>query len=236
MILKSLPQKNRFVLVGNTHLCYHPTEDHLRLVQSIICLGAFRRVLLDFKASFPRVNEEAEPEVAVVFCGDFNSCPCSAGYEFLTRGSLPNTHKTWTQYKYSLIPRCGCCEVLSDKAGFIVNNNDTEFDDELMQDIVLQQLLGGVSNPVAVVHDGFDGMDVTHEFNLQDSCGPLLYTNYTAGFKAVLDYVLCDRTLLCVDRVISMPEHRDVIANTALPSVVFPSDHLAVVCDLKWKN
>ena len=33
-----------------------------------------------------------------------------------------------------------------------------------------------------------------------------------------------------------MVSHEEVMQYTALPNVVFPSDHLAIVCDLQWKT
>ena len=37
-----------------------------------------------------------------------------------------------------------------------------------------------------------------------------------------------------VTQVIHNPEHSEVEQHKALPSVVFPSDHIAQICDLKW--
>lgn len=33
-----------------------------------------------------------------------------------------------------------------------------------------------------------------------------------------------------------MPRHEEVTLHTALPSVVFPSDHIALVCTLQLKE
>ena len=229
-ILKCKGHRNRFILVGNTHLCYRATEGHLRLIQCIVCMRAFRRVLRDFKTGFP---DDDQPDVAILFCGDFNSCPCTSGYEFLTKGRVDYTHCEWTQYKYRLIARCGCCEVEPSQAAYIVNY---DYDDETMeQGPVEDAIQKGVASLAPIVEDDFSGLNVTHEFSLQDSCGILPYSHYIGNFKALLDYVFSDQTLLNVEKVIGLPDHRDIIAETALPSTVFPSDHLALVCDLKWK-
>jgi hypothetical protein len=37
-----------------------------------------------------------------------------------------------------------------------------------------------------------------------------------------------------VTQIIHNPEHSEVEQHIALPSVVFPSDHIAQICDLKW--
>ncbi len=231
-LLCTLDQPNKYILVGNTHLCYHPTEDHIRLIQVITCVKASERVLTDFKSSFNATD--AQPEVAVVFCGDFNSCPCTGGYKFITKGCLESTHSNWTQYKYPIIPRCGCCEVLAHEADYIMNfDPENAATHQTVMGAILDSQNGTLHN-VPIVQDEFTGIHMTHPFSLQDSCGPLPYTNFTVGFKACLDYIFSDGRLLSVDRVIPLPDHSEVTANIALPSVVFPSDHLALVCDLKW--
>lgn len=50
----------------------------------------------------------------------------------------------------------------------------------------------------------------------------------------MLDYIFVDSKKLAVKQVIPMPTHEEVTLHTALPSVVFPSDHIAQVCDLTW--
>ena len=54
------------------------------------------------------------------------------------------------------------------------------------------------------------------------------------AFKDCLDLILVFDDLE-VEQVVPLPSEEELRANTALPSIVFPSDHLALVCDLKWK-
>ena len=230
-LLKSHAHQDRFILVGNTHLCYHPTEDHIRLLQSIICVRAIEKLLCDFKANSP-VNDL---KVTIVFCGDFNSCPCSGGYEFIMKGKIEKTHHVWTQYRYALIPRCGCCKVSAEEGPIYIMNYDPDTIQDLLGQESLLELNRESSGPFQIINDQFSGCHVSHQLNLQDSCGPLPYTNYTSGFKATLDYVFSSRDLLAVERVVTLPSHEEVTQHTALPSVCFPSDHLAIVCDFKWR-
>lgn len=227
VLLKVAGFDERYLLVSNTHLCFHPSEDHIRLFQAIICTRAIAKMLAEFKANYNSV------EVAVMFCGDLNSCPCTGGYEFLTRGFLPASHFDWTKYKYSLIPRCGCCKVPESDKEYIVNlqrmNSDEggggeveEIDDENV-------------TPSLMVADEFNGIDAKHKLNLKDACSPLAYTHYRDVFVAVLDYILVSSDHFAVDKVVPMPSHEEVTENTALPSISFPSDHLAIMCELKWK-
>ncbi|KAG8431033.1 hypothetical protein GDO86_019537 [Hymenochirus boettgeri] len=78
-------------------------------------------------------------------------------------------------------------------------------------------------------------MALTHPFKLASACGTPDYTNYIGDFNGCLDYIFIDSLSLDVERIIPLPSHEEVIRHKALPSVSHPSDHLALVCDLKWK-
>ena len=82
----------------------------------------------------------------------------------------------------------------------------------------------------------FGGADLSHGLSLTNACGFPEYTNYVVGFHGCLDYILADRNRFTVDQVIPMPSHEEVVQYTALPNIVFPSDHIAIVCDLKWNQ
>ena len=81
-----------------------------------------------------------------------------------------------------------------------------------------------------------EGMNFSHNLNIGSGCGKVEYTNYTSGFHGHLDYIYYDRDTFDVAQVIPAPDHKDVEFHTALPSIVFPSDHIAQICDLKWKE
>ncbi|CAL8337493.1 unnamed protein product [Lota lota] len=70
---------------------------------------------------------------------------------------------------------------------------------------------------------------------LLSACGDPAYTNYVGGFHGVLDYVFLQPDGLEVDQVIPMPSHEEVTSHQALPSVAHPSDHIALVCDLRFR-
>nr|XP_009936977.1 PREDICTED: 2',5'-phosphodiesterase 12 [Opisthocomus hoazin] len=78
-------------------------------------------------------------------------------------------------------------------------------------------------------------MPLSHPFKLLSACGEPAYTNYVGGFHGCLDYIFIDRNALEVEQVIPLPSHEEITAHQALPSVSHPSDHIALVCDLKWK-
>ncbi|NXF95594.1 PDE12 phosphodiesterase, partial [Eubucco bourcierii] len=78
-------------------------------------------------------------------------------------------------------------------------------------------------------------MPLSHPFKLISACGEPAYTNYVGGFHGCLDYIFIDKNALDVEQVIPLPSHEEVTTHQALPSVSHPSDHIALICDLKWK-
>lgn len=60
-------------------------------------------------------------------------------------------------------------------------------------------------------------------------------TNYTEKFKECLDYIFYQTDHLQVERVIPMPSEDQLSAHVAIPSIVFPSDHVALVADFKFR-
>ncbi|NXL55241.1 PDE12 phosphodiesterase, partial [Chordeiles acutipennis] len=78
-------------------------------------------------------------------------------------------------------------------------------------------------------------MPLSHPFKLLSACGEPAYTNYVGGFHGCLDYIFIDKNALEVEQVIPLPSHEEITTHQALPSVSHPSDHIALICDLKWK-
>ncbi|KAI8062743.1 Endonuclease/exonuclease/phosphatase, partial [Gongronella butleri] len=77
---------------------------------------------------------------------------------------------------------------------------------------------------------------IRHNFKLKSSygyIGELDYTNYTIGFKGVLDYIFYSSNLLEPLAVLG-PLDRDYMATqVSLPTPHFPSDHIPLVTELR---
>lgn len=69
---------------------------------------------------------------------------------------------------------------------------------------------------------------------MKSACGTPKYTNYVPGFKACLDYIFYQTEHFEVQEIIPMPSDEELAAHIAIPSVVFPSDHVAIVANLKY--
>lgn len=63
---------------------------------------------------------------------------------------------------------------------------------------------------------------------------PPKYTNFTVLFAACLDYIFYQSTNLSVIQTIPVPSDEELRSHLAIPSVIYPSDHIALVADLEW--
>ncbi|KAL5269208.1 hypothetical protein ACHWQZ_G002887 [Mnemiopsis leidyi] len=73
--------------------------------------------------------------------------------------------------------------------------------------------------------------NVRNPIKLQLARGEPNYTNYTADFKDVIDYVLCDENST-VGQVTPSPHLSDLEKSEGCPSAIFPSDHLPIISDV----
>ena len=75
----------------------------------------------------------------------------------------------------------------------------------------------------------------THSFALANATPDIQYTNYVQAFKEVLDYIFISSNTLEVRAVAPMPSIEELQEETAIPSSVFPSDHLSVCVDIAFR-
>ena len=241
LLLRSLECPGKYLMVANTHLYYHPKGDHVRLVQSAVLVNYLRTRVEKF-ATLLREEGDEEARIATVIGGDFNSCPCIAAYDYLVKGRVGKDHEDWMGYRRSVIPRCpchykhnggqvGCTNASPRRPEKLPPHIELELDKQTAR---LSAADSGATP--SVLNDTFCGMELRHDFRFENVTGTEVCTNYTAGFKAVLDYILIDSDFLEVERVVPLPLLEEVSEFVALPSVYFPSDHLALVADLNWKK
>ncbi|XP_034824735.1 2',5'-phosphodiesterase 12 [Maniola hyperantus] len=84
-------------------------------------------------------------------------------------------------------------------------------------------------------NEAVKGLSLAQNVPLDSACGTPQYTNFTEGFADCLDYIFYEKSKLVVKQVIPFPSNEELKAHTALPSIVFPSDHIAVISDLEFK-
>uniref|UniRef100_A0A1Q3F6I5 2',5'-phosphodiesterase 12 n=1 Tax=Culex tarsalis TaxID=7177 RepID=A0A1Q3F6I5_CULTA len=80
------------------------------------------------------------------------------------------------------------------------------------------------------------GVTLAQPFPFQSACGTPKYTNFTVGFRACIDYIYYQCDALRVNDVVPQPSEEELAAYDAIPSPVFPSDHVAQVASLEWNH
>ncbi|KAJ3656962.1 hypothetical protein Zmor_015999 [Zophobas morio] len=77
--------RNEVLVVGNTHLYFHPDADHIRLLQGAIIVRYLEDVLEELRKKFQK-------RVSLILCGDFNSVPECGIYQLYTTGKVQEDH------------------------------------------------------------------------------------------------------------------------------------------------
>ncbi|XP_076821644.1 2',5'-phosphodiesterase 12-like isoform X1 [Clavelina lepadiformis] len=177
-VLQSVQFPERYLVVANTHLYFHPQAQHIRLIQMEVILNIVNKKVNELQSADRSLN------VSYMVCGDLNSKPRTGLVEYMLTGRIPANHADW----YS----------------------------------------GGIET--------YHGTDIclSHDMKFISACGIPRYTNYVAGFSGCLDYIFINPEQFEVEKVLPQPDHKLVISETALPSSICSSDHIAQVVDLRW--
>ena len=198
--------KDRLLVVGNTHLYFKPDADHVRLIQAELCRKELERVKSESLARHP------DATVSTVLCGDFNSTPeydnhMGGVLQLMTQGKVDEKHLDWKSRKGEEV----------------------------------------------------EGISLDSSTLFFSAAGTPKYTNYTEGFKDCLDYIFLEEGSATVEQVLQysilyqqfsyflpnfldlrisrtqvvpFPTEEELELHTAIPSIVMPSDHMAVVVDV----
>jgi len=87
--LQSSDDENEMLIVGNTHLFFKPDADHIRLIQTDMCLTQIKLFRQELAAKFP------QKRISVMLCGDFNSTPPFGVLQYCREGSIRSDHPDW---------------------------------------------------------------------------------------------------------------------------------------------
>jgi mRNA deadenylase 3'-5' endonuclease subunit Ccr4 len=231
--LKNPNGKAEQLVVGNTHLFYHPMADHIRAMQAyIVCKQMDKIRRQDSRQSAPS---------PLIFCGDLNSDPLSGAMTLLLNRQLgPEHFETWKNLDEYTWEK-GEDDFLMEH-GFIGNDVgeepvyvDESFRDAHQEIVSDTRCLPGTVLPrirlPACFPDLISGYTETPEF-----------TNYAVDFAETLDYILASRPS-CVEEVgFEVVSSAPVLTKSemevyvAMPNENMPSDHVSIACDLKWKR
>jgi mRNA deadenylase 3'-5' endonuclease subunit Ccr4 len=77
---------------------------------------------------------------------------------------------------------------------------------------------------------------ISHPLHMSSAAGFPAFTNYTRDFKMTLDYIFVDTDSLAVTAVAPLPTEEVLSEHVALPSIVFPSDHVSLIVDVDFQT
>jgi len=216
------------VLVGNTHLFYHPLADHVRAMQAY---------MISRQMEIERYRNGTP--CPLIICGDFNSNPLSGAVQLLLQKKVgPENHDVWKNlhtYEWGM----GDEEFLMDH-GYIGNTVDSGvplYEEEAFEDAL----------------ESFDGIDDSKAGAVPLICLPPIFpdlvpgysdcpefTNFSVDFLETLDYIFVsvpsptDAFGLLPVRAAQLPNSSEMKPFVAMPNEYMPSDHVSLLCDLEW--
>ncbi|XP_044742172.1 2',5'-phosphodiesterase 12 isoform X2 [Chrysoperla carnea] len=176
-VFESADCNNEILVVGNTHLYFHPDADHIRLFQAGLAMTYLQHSIEQLKL------KHKDKRITLMFCGDFNSVPECGIYKLMTTGSVSEDEPDWSSNM-----------------------------EEQIKDLSLRQ-----------------------PFKMASACGTPKFTNYTTDFADCLDYIFYQCDQVSVIQYVPLPLLQELTYHTALPSIVFPSDHIALIADFQWQ-
>jgi 2',5'-phosphodiesterase len=222
------------IVVGNTHLFYHPLADHIRAMQAyMVC----RQMYI--------VRKHDNSPCLLFLCGDFNSGPSSGAVHLLLERKVGPDHRGTWKHLHEYAWDMGDEKFLLEHE-YIGNDKDSSGDplyiDEAFEDAV--QCLDAI-NDVEV-------STLTHPSQIRlPAMFPLLrsgyakipaFTNYAVDFSDTLDYILASESSneelygLAPKCSALMPTTEMMTSYGAMPNEFMPSDHVSLVCDLAWEH
>ncbi|GIL98257.1 hypothetical protein Vretimale_3659 [Volvox reticuliferus] len=249
--------------VVNTHLFFHPYAPHIRTMHTAAILEEAAAFLDRCAADPALVSALRGRRPTVLFVGDLNSDlndGIPGVIELLRSGKLPSDYWDWVQgaaFKWGMgeedaeAMAQGTAQIAAAAAANQKNADAVAASGDgaaiSATAIGADSASASVSSLFAADGHAFDnadaaphspiavtGIDITSPFVLRsadDLTTP--YTNYTSGYKALLDYVWYEDPALRVVRSVPIPTEAEL--GSFIPSPAFPSDHLAVIYDMEWR-
>lgn len=77
------------MLAANTHLHYHPHHEHIKLIQTALCLRHINAIQRQLS------NTRRNAQLTLIFAGDLNSTPESAPLRLLARNTIDANDDVW---------------------------------------------------------------------------------------------------------------------------------------------
>lgn len=236
----------RPICLVNTHLFFHYAAPHIRTMHVWALLQEAAELIKESSST---------DRPAVLFCGDLNSDlndGIPGAIELLSKGNLPSDYWDWAfgvNFKW---------KKQEEAEGAEQSTTTPATNKESKKPKTTKPEEGNTTSNVAGTAEGGEiskmlhteverrhpssprspeelvpGVSLTSPFAL--AAADRLrsnVTNYVRGYEGLLDYVWYESDALVVDKVIPVPAKEQL--GGYIPNRRYPSDHLAVVVDLKF--
>ncbi|KAI3825502.1 hypothetical protein L1987_06992 [Smallanthus sonchifolius] len=206
-------QASRSILVGNIHVLFNPNRGDIKLGQ--ICL---------FLAKAHKLSQKWG-NISAVLGGDLNSMPQSAIYQFIASSELNIKHHERKRISGQICPQ--------DYPRFGSQRNDfSRWSKEELR------LATGTEESTYLRHNlklnsVYHGVPASRL--TRDSHGEPLATSFHSKFMGTVDYIWHTEDLVPVKVLETLPI--EILKKTrGLPSKMWGSDHLALVCELAFAD
>ncbi len=218
----------RPLCVINTHLYFHYAAPHIRTLHVWAMLQHAKEFI--HKSVAGRAGELGGLAPSVIFCGDLNSDindGIPGAIRLLSRGAVGADYWDWKfgrDFAWGKTAR---------------GEEDVDGQDGGRQEAMDTKEGSNAATGAADITPRADtagiveGMDLTSPFSLQSADGmEPEFTNYVKGYQGLLDYVWYDTEHISVKDTVPQPSKEQL--GNYLPTAQYPSDHLAVVADLRF--
>lgn len=218
------------VIVANTHLFYHPNGCHIRALQAYLLARKVDSVRRQFGGHLP-----------VVMCGDFNFTRTTGGYRLMTTGAVEPDNTCWEKgYKFwwGVDKGLGIDVEAAAAADAEVEspppNSDQPATPAASGASGSPQGRPGIEVvPPAEVYAPHLSLPESMRFIDTHADDPTIkWTNYSLTFKEIIDHIFVSPDVKVL-RTVPLPTEAEVSADVAIPSAMFPSDHVAIVADIE---
>jgi len=237
VLLRDLAIDGRRLLVANTHLYYHPEANHIRLIQLHTLLSELsrRKQVLESDGGGP---------IALILLGDLNArkgnfgptdvgAPPQAAYRLFRDGVISPRDTDWLHSRFWPEEwRTQSTAEQSRDTTVCICCNDTR----TVVGYGACPLCDGVGCEVSARDVDVLRMELRLPYAVMDPNHHVQVSTYTASFQECIDYTLLDENHLRATRLMEMPPVERLREETALPSSVFPSDHIPIITDVCYKD
>eukprot|EP01039_Chlorochromonas_danica_P003659 gene3659-4005_t len=177
----------------------------------------------------PLCPAEVQPSVSVVIMGDFNCSPRSVGFEFLSSGKVSEEkmERAWKDL-HQFFWGDSSSSLEEEEEVSAIPNAKLE-DDRKGKKHAESDIIG--PNAVEAFAHSLHLMDSTENLGYHER-----YSNFTPDYRDLLDHIFIQKEKLEVEAIGPQPSIEQLEEETALPSSCFPSDHVSVVVDLRFKT